>query len=682
MTSLRISGLLVCGVCLAGIASAQTTMEMAPGISIAAPTGWSRASAPTVSGLELLRTSPTPGEGAAAHMVILMENRGNPSGAFSRLKVIARQYNASAAPTLDAFLLNGFVAIERRYQAPVPQPGSPQADGPEPTFPQGLQSQRVTTAVAVNNWVVRFEGDVYLRGTNASLVGELDTIRGSLSAPQPPNTAQAADQLQELRQILNQGHQPPVAGPQAGTSPGGAQPAGASGAASAPGVAVLAGFGELEVASNDGTHVVIASNSGIVHSTDSGKTYSGVPWGVNFSHDGDPSVAVGASNQFYVDLIGYPPGANGMSNCTNTVTRSTDNGATFNPVAHAVVCTSGSGSTCFPDQEHLAADRTQTPSDQLYNVWRNFDATGACTNVTGGLVPMITCSTNGGTTWPIRAIIGSGDFPRVAVGRDGSVYTLVSDGTSIEINKFSSCSSGLAQQAGFPVQVALYQDVVCPVPGLDRCNRQNVLSSPTVAPDDTNPNHLTVAYATHTGIGNENVVVQDSRDAGSNWSQPVVLNGGGIARRFMPSACATNGTVWVTWYDRRSATNTVINSNTEFFMNSAGAPGLTPGAEQNLSNIPDPQCSSGFACGSLDQSNGTSCSMPVNPGAGRGCPKYGDYNGIGCSGGRVFAAWSSAVAPKGSTAIASGINIYATSFNSSPVSSPLQPPGQVTISAH
>jgi hypothetical protein len=133
------------------------------------------------------------------------------------------------------------------------------------------------------------------------------------------------------------------------------------------------------------------------------------------------------------------------------------------------------------------------------------------------------------------------------------------------LNKYSSCANGLAQQAGFPRQVSTVFGVVCPMPGLDRCNNGNSLSSHSVAVDDTNAQHLFVAYATITnfsGGGPEDVMIQESFDGGLNWSSAARVNTATVGRRFMPWVCSTNGSAVVSWYDRRSSTI----DNTDYFV--------------------------------------------------------------------------------------------------------------------
>jgi hypothetical protein len=252
---------------------------------------------------------------------------------------------------------------------------------------------------------------------------------------------------------------------------------------------------------------------------------------------------------------------------------------------------------------------------------------------------------------------GGSDFPRVGVGSDGAVYVVYRSGSNVMLNKFSSCSSGLTQQVGFPQTVGTFTDVTCPVSGLDRCNDGNILSSPSVTVDSTNANHVYVAFASNTASGNENIVVKDSVDGGASWPRSQVVNSSATGRRNMPWVCALGGTAFVSWYDRRVATTTNPD-RTDYFLGSvfAGPAGLQAGGEENLTVNPDPECATGFPCGARSANDFTACSTTGS--LGSGCPKYGDYNGNTCSGGRVYTAWASGTAPPGLPGT-SGMRVYA-----------------------
>jgi hypothetical protein len=122
----------------------------------------------------------------------------------------------------------------------------------------------------------------------------------------------------------------------------------------------------------------------------------------------------------------------------------------------------------------------------------------------------VTCSPNSNATsgaantWAPRfPLAGGSDFPRVAVGSDGSFYVVYitrnSMGTpdTIWIDKFMPCTTEppvmnrVVATPAFPRMVsALSNFAGCQVAGgfagLDRCNNGNILSGPTVAVDDTN----------------------------------------------------------------------------------------------------------------------------------------------------------------------------------------------------
>src|SRR5262249_13452360 len=138
---------------------------------------------------------------------------------------------------------------------------------------------------------------------------------------------------------------------------------------------------------------------------------------------------------------------------------------------------------------------------------------------------------------------------------------------------------------------------------------------------------------------------------------PLVVNGYPIGattvssavatQRFMPWICATGGVAFVSWYDRSASVGAPRNDLTDYVLGSAlgRGSGLQAGPIVNLSVNPDPECASGFPCGTGDAPNAPACG--VAPVAGGGCPKYGDYNGNACAAGFVYTAWASATAPPG-----------------------------------
>jgi hypothetical protein len=434
------------------------------------------------------------------------------------------------------------------------------------------------------------------------------------------------------------------------------------------------GEGELEVAvSNDGRNVVVAANSGVSFSHDAGQTFhkASIP-----EPSDDPSVTVGKSGNFYYSWIG-------KSRNVDSISVSVDLGEHFRFLSNAVVLPEhcAMGDSCLPDQPHIAADRSEYSSsggDQVYLVWRD---------MSGNLKsPKISCSTDGGQTWPtVKTIYTASDiFPRLSVGSDGAVFVIFATSQEILLNKYSSCDSGLQLMEEFPVTVTSFVNVSCPVPGLDRCNSGNILSSPTVSQDDLDPKHIYVAWATATVAGeNEDVMLADSLDGGRTFPRFLRLNAPVRARRFMPWLVTDRGVAYVNWYDRRysNAAGAASNDLTRYMSASASVSGgsLVAGKEVDLSHIDDPQCSNLWPRAPRSEQDALSCSAPAQSAGrchgtdtpcdfnigcsggrqcltGRGLPKYGDYNGVAATAGKLYSFWASIQPPDGVTVSAGDSN--------------------------
>jgi hypothetical protein len=636
-------------------------------------------------------------------VTVSTEQRLDHNDALEQLDEIA----AGAPGPVTKLTVDGSPAIQWRATRPWPQ-----ARGQSPVPGSALV---VNTVIAAGSELIRLFGSLPSDASPAvaDAIGGIETsVRfSSLDlAPKKSNTSDSAPLASLAPRALMQKQMdsedevefpPPVSqGSDSASQP------------SVPGVAtrILQGTAasEPEVATTpDGRNIVVAQQFVWSYSNDGGKTFT---FGGSFpnSTGGDSSLAVGASGNFYEATI---------FNNTTAIHRSTDNGKTFTVRGTAFTC--GALPQCnftgarIPDQEHIAADPTNQVSnqDQVYSVFRNGGA-----NPTWGIV----CSTDGGANWTAGNVGISGDFPRVAVGSDGSVYVAFEDtSNNLRIDKFASCNTNgaLPQLAGWPKTVASgIAELPCPVPGLDRCNNGNTLRGPTVVVDDTNANHVFYAYATSTAAGNENVVIHDSTDGASTFSAGTTLNGGGTARRYMPWMCVSNGTAFVSWYDRRNATGNsndlteyygasatrsggVLGSNGEFQLNDAatsdaqcqagqpvGSQKSWPGGSRAQADSEgcsqQPQlagvcgtgaCGAGGACPS-----GQTCDAQTNIcrnnaqqfcdfssttcGTGDSCqlwgggiPKYGDYNGNACAQGHLYAVWASATPAR---AVNPGIDLF------------------------
>src|SRR3972149_58994 len=525
-------------------------------ITVRYPDNWSVAPEQFVNSWKLINvpadqqetTTPT------ARVKISAETRIDHADALKQLQELGTGLGVDPSEFLE---IGGWPALQASHLEERPQP----SQGPQFEDKYVL---RITTAIAAGKLLVHLDASLP-SNANQTLIDEAKAIGSGVAFSATGNPGQLQNELEGLRSFTSK------------TSSLDLSASGASLASTAPPEAELsseeplpganqrgftASFGELEIAmSPDGQNIVIGKNVGRwVASNDGGQTF---PLGgtVAAFNSGDPSLAHGQSASFYYAGIrgGCQPadmaGPFGYT-CTG-MARSTDNGGSFPLTGNAVVCPNADPAgivvvpgSCFPDQEHIAADRTNMApgGDQVYSTWRNFDAT----DQDAGLV----CSQDNGATWTAPFdLMGNSFFPRITVGQNGFVYVAAYGGGNYRLWKFSSCQSGLALQAGFPLNVVARTPVVCPFPGHDRCDQNP--SSQTVAVDDTNPNHIYYAFSENpTGIlGNENIIVQDSLDGGANWpgGRRVQVNAAVPSPRIMPWICTTGGDAFVTWYDRRAA---------------------------------------------------------------------------------------------------------------------------------
>ena len=677
--------------------SAQTgerpaeTLAIAPGVDVRVSPLWKRSPISYSNAVELIAVRPM-AVGAApqedvpqARLLISTERRTSNADAARRLGEIARERTAD----VRFVEIGSWPAVEIRFAEEMQRRGQVR-DGSPPQF-----IQRALVAIAAGASVVRFDASL-IPGADPAFLNDAIAIARSSTFKDKGNPAAVKETLRRLSSATRK-----VSSAVDQLDKQISLKAGID-AANGASVRVQGGVGELEVATSaDANNIVIASNGGLSFSTNLGGMFTaGNPgvFGLN-----DPSVSRAASGNFYLAIIAFPNGTaaqGSQTGCTNAVTQSTDSGANFNLQGFSALCPQSGAGLCFPDQEHIAADAINAATgsnDQIYAVWRNFVPAGTppatCRGISSGFpTASISCSQDNGVTWTARAaIVGAGDFPRVAVGRDGAVYAITISGSSLLLNRFTSCANGLTADAGFPVTVAtLTAAVACPVPGLDRCNDGNTLSSPTVAPDPGNQNRVFVSFAESDGASGERIVVVESTDRGATFPRRATVSGSTSARRFMPWSCSTRGNAYVGWFDRRAALAAgATNDLTDYFLGQAApsTSALTSGFVRNVSNNPDPQCASGWPCAPRSQQDSDSCSvqpqlagvcgLPAGGGsgarcdfsvggcapgeicfAGGGCPKYGDYNGIACAGDYAIAAWSSATPPAGVTAPA-GLAVFA-----------------------
>jgi hypothetical protein len=648
-----------------------------------------------------------------AQIFVTVEHRTDHADAVARLRDIASEFEGP----VSYLMIGGWPAMQRRVITIKEQPGAQGAPAEE------KQILRITTAIAAGDLLIRAEGRMP-PDAGIQLEQEVLAIESGMAIQTAGNEAEGQRDIEELRATPKLAPmQPPpsqvkpaaplerhgtldkprlilqgaLAQSEPESEPRGPEhePDHGADAATAAGQVITGALGkgfasEPEIAvSTDGKKIIAGQQFRFAISNDGGLTF---PFTGKFpsSTGGDTSLAHGRNYNFYEGTI------NDSSLALNVL--ATD-GQNFLFRANAFTCPMMGDNQCgfigpdgapIPDQGHIAADQfneSASGDDQVYFTLRQgngFIFTG--------------CSTDGGRNFGAPKLT-AGDFPRITVAKDGFVYVVYVNGGNVTLTKYSSCNSRFIALAGWPVTVASGIGVTCPVPGLDRCNIGNQLSSPMVAVDSINANHIYVAYAQSSG-SEEKIVLQDSDDGGQRWRRSVTLNASSTARRFMPWLCTWGGIANVTWYDRRAATST-NNDLTDYYGANAcvtGSGNLRAGVEFQINALasPDAQCLAGRPLGSAESwpagsraaKDSTSCSQQPQLGGrctlslqacnfaaamqcpanetcapGPGVPKYGDYNGNTCAAGRLYTVWASATPPPGQ-APTGNVDLY---FASNPI---------------
>lgn len=615
------------------------------GIALEIPDGWSAARQGNLTRIysvpDTERASIDPQRMTEIVVMSVHETKlASHADAVQRLRELVTQ-----APTKPSFIaIDGWPALTRERTMARPLPGYKTEAEAEPVLV-------MTTGIAVANVFVRIEAWAPVTIPD-SVKANVNRIAASLTSHSYADPEATKKTLESLRAAPTRGLPlAPAPVDERGASED-FQAAAARVPADGTTVRVTNQGGrdsEIELAvGNNGLDVVIGTNNGFFFSSDGGSTWAASA-GIGSN---DPSITWapggGPQGTFYAANIATP---------STGFWTSTNGGANFAAGTAIYTCGQNGDAACaaaFPDQEHIVADRFNPAAggDQIYSAWRHLDGNWG-----------IVCSADGGNTWSANATFRAGDLPKVSIGQDGNVYVAYhpAGDDDILVMKFASCETAqnpMTELSNATV-VANPTAVACPTPGLDRCNFRNSLASPVVAVDDTDPNHIYIAYARNTNPGggiwvpncanqntcNENIVVQDSLDGGATWSpadpnRTTVVSSGVVARRFMPWACAAGGEVFVSWYDRTPASpggTTVSNSSlTDFYRGSAkinAAGNLVKGVTKqiNETGTTDAQCEAG-------QPTGTVANWPSvvdRPGDSESCDLQPQLAGICCVPGEI-----------------------------------------------
>lgn len=324
-------------------------------------------------------------------------------------------------------------------------------------------------------------------------------------------------------------------------------------------------------------------------------------------HFGDPVLAVHhATNTFYMaDLALRSEGDNGFVSIIS-VARSTDGCRTFPSFADATPDAS-SPRTCAAPVESFCADRNCrrnsdcdssrdagdgicTGRDQEDKPWIAVDNTGGQFDGTvyacwsrfvggGGIELRVSRSTDGGVSFSKSERVSSGDrFPLgcfLAVGPDGDAYVAWADNDQQTPIRFRRSRNGggswdgivqinqrITRHPGVDRVITCNTSLVC---GREERNQRATLSGDVrqaaqvwIAVDTSDSPFRGTIYATwvHDPPGmpdNSDVYFSRSVDGGSSWTPEIQLGGGSPTDQFEPFiAVADDGTVSVSWYDRRN----------------------------------------------------------------------------------------------------------------------------------
>jgi Neuraminidase (sialidase) len=243
-------------------------------------------------------------------------------------------------------------------------------------------------------------------------------------------------------------------------------------------------------------------------------------------------------------------------------------------------------------------------------------------------------SKNGGATWK-NVMVDAAVFPVVdqfsdlGIGSDGTVYvswmrcsatgpTGDCGGTTSMIMFSKSTDGGGTWSSPVTIAMAnLAPDSCGAFYGCLPNTSERVSNVPAIDIDRTSGTFGGRLYSVMYNWNGNNlqVLVARSKNGGSTWSSPVKVAAGAPNDEFFPwLSTALNGTVGVTWLDRRLDSN---NVNYDAFSTTSTDGGVTFAPSTRLSTV---------------------SSNPFNDGFGSGF--MGDYTGNIWVGNRLFASWT------------------------------------------
>ncbi|MEJ2420259.1 MAG: sialidase family protein, partial [Acidobacteriota bacterium] len=274
-----------------------------------------------------------------------------------------------------------------------------------------------------------------------------------------------------------------------------------------------------------GTQALYGSNDG-----GASWTYNCAPWpsndtgGVGSTYFGsDPTVAWDANGNAYATYMLISQSSGGSSSSSIVIAKSTDAGATWNPLG--IVINDLNNSSSFDDKEMMAIDTTSgqahSHTNRIYVIWDQNN------------VERVAYSDNG-TSWTTVVVETGGNSDiggDLAVAPDGTVYAIWDRLPSTgDTHVFAKSTDGGATWST-PVQIAAgnLTSFSNNDPPAQNSRGINAFGSIAVDRDPGSPYYGTIYvvypdFPSGGTVNGTNIYLTKSADGGSTWSTPLKVN--------------------------------------------------------------------------------------------------------------------------------------------------------------
>jgi Secretion system C-terminal sorting domain len=256
-------------------------------------------------------------------------------------------------------------------------------------------------------------------------------------------------------------------------------------------------------------------------SLDTGQTWSEEQLNSSYGVWGDPTIAVDTNSSFYFFHLSNPNDGNWIDRivCQKT----SDNGSTWSDGSYT-----GLNGTKAQDKQWCAIDRV---TNNMYITWSQFDDYGSSNPLDSSNI-LFSKSLDGGATWStalrINKIAGDcidsdntveGAVP--AVGTNGEIFVAWAGPNGLVFNRSLDQGETWLENEVEVSDIPGGWDYT--IPGISRCN-----GLPITACDVSGGENDGTIYINWTdqrnGLGNTDVWLVKSTDAGNTWTEPIKVN--------------------------------------------------------------------------------------------------------------------------------------------------------------